>query len=198
MSIQLIQGDCLEEMKKIPDKSIDLVLTSPPFIDKEVSKPYYEFLDEFIGLAMQKTKWMFMFNSAIRLIDITRKTNPRFIMIWNKVFTMSAYRYEPIFIYTDTDESIWGRGKIFNTLFSYKVELKKDKKLHINENPVLLYKHLLKLRPSAQIILDPFMGSGTTGVACKELGRNFIGIEISPEYFKIAERRINQTMENLL
>ena len=42
------------------------------------------------------------------------------------------------------------------------------------------------------------MGSGTTGVACKELGRNFIGIEISPEYFKIAERRINQATENLL
>ncbi len=42
------------------------------------------------------------------------------------------------------------------------------------------------------------MGSGTTGVACKELGRNFIGIEISPEYFAIAERRINQATENLL
>ena len=47
-------------------------------------------------------------------------------------------------------------------------------------------------------ILDPFMGSGTTGVACKELGRNFIGIEIEPKYFEIAQRRINQTMENLL
>jgi site-specific DNA-methyltransferase (adenine-specific) len=44
-------------------------------------------------------------------------------------------------------------------------------------------------------ILDPFMGSGTTGVACKELGRNFIGIEIEPKYFEIAQRRINQTTE---
>jgi len=42
------------------------------------------------------------------------------------------------------------------------------------------------------------MGSGTTGVAAKELGRNFIGIEIEPKYFEIAKRRINQTMENLL
>jgi DNA modification methylase len=42
------------------------------------------------------------------------------------------------------------------------------------------------------------MGSGTTGVACKELGRNFIGIEIIPKYFEIAQRRINNTMENLL
>ena len=47
-------------------------------------------------------------------------------------------------------------------------------------------------------ILDPFMGSGTTGVACKELGRNFIGIEIEPKYFEIAKRRIDNTMESLL
>jgi DNA modification methylase len=49
--------------------------------------------------------------------------------------------------------------------------------------------------PKGGTVLDPFMGSGTTGVACKELGRNFIGIEISPEYFKIAEQRINNTTE---
>ena len=42
------------------------------------------------------------------------------------------------------------------------------------------------------IILDPFLGSGTTAVACKELNRNYIGIEISPEYCKIAERRLAQ------
>ena len=57
---------------------------------------------------------------------------------------------------------------------------------------------LEKYSENNQTILDPFMGSGTTGVACKELGRNFIGIEISEKYFKIAERRINNTMENLL
>jgi DNA modification methylase len=196
--IEIYLGDCLEVMKQIPDKSIDLVLTSPPFLDKEISKSYYEFLDEFISIAMAKTKWMFMFNSATRLIDIVRKTNPRFVMIWNKVFTMSAYRYEPIFVYTDTDESIWGRGKIFNTLFSYRVELCKDKKIHINENPIALYIHLLKLRPSANTILDPFMGSGTTLVAAKELGRNAIGIEIEPKYYEIAKRRINQATTNLL
>jgi DNA modification methylase len=46
--------------------------------------------------------------------------------------------------------------------------------------------------------IDPYCGSGTVGVACKELGRNFIGIEISPEYFKIAEKRINNTQEMML
>ena len=58
--------------------------------------------------------------------------------------------------------------------------------------------HILSWSNKNNLVLDPFMGSGTTGVACKELGRNFIGIEIEEKYFKIAERRIRQTMENLL
>jgi site-specific DNA-methyltransferase (adenine-specific) len=46
------------------------------------------------------------------------------------------------------------------------------------------------ITPKGGTVLDPFMGSGTTGVACKNLNRNFIGIELDPEYFKIAERRV--------
>jgi len=51
-------------------------------------------------------------------------------------------------------------------------------------------KWCLALLPTAETILDPFMGSGTTGVACANLGRRFIGIEIEPKYFDIACRRI--------
>ena len=47
------------------------------------------------------------------------------------------------------------------------------------------------------VVLDPFMGSGTTGVACKELGRKFIGIEINEKYCQIAQRRIEQTITNM-
>lgn len=46
-------------------------------------------------------------------------------------------------------------------------------------------------------MLDPFMGSGTTGAACKKLGREFVGIEIDPKYFEIAKRRIEETGENV-
>ena len=64
---------------------------------------------------------------------------------------------------------------------------------HPTVKPVHLMAWLVRLvSKEGDTVLDPFAGSGTTGVACRKLGRNFIGIEISPEYFKIAEKRINK------
>ena len=71
-----------------------------------------------------------------------------------------------------------------------------DKGFHPTQKSLSLMEDLLKIHSNKNdTVLDCFMGSGTTGVACKELKRNFIGIEISEKYFKIAEHRINQTME---
>jgi len=69
---------------------------------------------------------------------------------------------------------------------------KKDFNTHITVKPIKIMEHLIKIfsKPTS-IILDPFMGSGTTGIACKNLNRNFIGIELNEEYYKIAKKRIN-------
>ncbi len=68
---------------------------------------------------------------------------------------------------------------------------KGDPKYHAMQKPLALMTWVLKLREIPQgLILDPFMGSGTTGVACAKLGRKFIGIEIEPKYFDIACKRI--------
>jgi DNA modification methylase len=63
---------------------------------------------------------------------------------------------------------------------------------HPTQKPLSLMEWCLKFVPKARTILDPFMGSGTTGVACVKLGRSFIGIEIEPRYFDIACRRIEE------
>ena len=62
---------------------------------------------------------------------------------------------------------------------------------HPTQKPVACMKWCLEFLPKARTILDPFMGSGTTGVACAKLGRKFIGIELEPKYFDIACKRIN-------
>jgi hypothetical protein len=67
-----------------------------------------------------------------------------------------------------------------------------ERRRHPTEKPVALLEWCLGFLPDAQTILDPFMGSGTTGVACVKLGRKFIGIEIEPKYFDIACRRIEE------
>ena len=68
-------------------------------------------------------------------------------------------------------------------------------KLHPTQKPVALFEYLIKTYTNeGDLVLDNCMGSGTTGVACKNLNRNFIGIELDPEYFKIAEKRINESL----
>ena len=69
----------------------------------------------------------------------------------------------------------------------------KDYRQHPTQKPrELIIKILQDWSKDTDIILDPFLGSGTTAVACKQLGRRFIGIEISPKYCEIAERRLAQ------
>ena len=78
---------------------------------------------------------------------------------------------------------------------SWKTFTKDSNKLHPTQKPVALFEYLIKTYTNeGDLVLDNCMGSGTTGVACKNLNRNFIGIEKDPEYFKIAEKRINENI----
>jgi site-specific DNA-methyltransferase (adenine-specific) len=72
----------------------------------------------------------------------------------------------------------------------------KRTKKHPNQKPLPLMRWCLSFLPEGCTVLDPFMGSGTTGVACVQTGRNFIGIEIDPAYFAIAEKRIAAARED--
>jgi site-specific DNA-methyltransferase (adenine-specific) len=86
-----------------------------------------------------------------------------------------------------------GTSDILHTPNFKKIKLENGKNAHDTEKPVELMEVLVANSSNGyEIILDPFMGSGTTGVACKNLNRNFIGIELDEKYFKIAEDRINE------
>ena len=75
---------------------------------------------------------------------------------------------------------------------------KKEFRWHPSCKPIAVIKKIvIASSEENEIVLDPFIGSGTTGVACKEFRRRFIGIEIEPKYFKIAKRRIDQTIKSL-
>lgn len=219
--IKLILGDCLEEMKKIPDKSIDLVLTDPPYnasnsnigfdggyktINEEWDKNFnpYPFLD----IAFQKIRdgggilTFCSYHLLGKYLEYGKKVQQ--LIHWEHITAMPAIAkvYTPVIEYV-----VWystpnytfnkkeaGRNIIRNKK-AYLVDGKFD---HPSIKPSNLIEQLLRIHSiEGQLVLDPFMGSGTTGVACKELGRNFIGIEIEPKYFEIAQRRINQATKEL-
>ena len=70
----------------------------------------------------------------------------------------------------------------------------KDKTAHPCQMPLEVMKNIIGILPPDAVIVDPFMGSGTTAVACAELGRKFIGIEMDEDYFRIAEQRISEAI----
>ena len=80
---------------------------------------------------------------------------------------------------------------MFRWLWSGPYQQRREDRWHPTQKPLALLSWCIeKLPDNAHTILDPFMGSGTTGVACVKLGRKFIGIEIEPKYFDIACKRI--------
>ena len=120
----------------------------------------------------------------------------RGIAVWDKggsVRPMSGrFAHQAEYILWGTKGSIsWDYEKPWNRgVFSSMSVSSKDRN-HQTEKPIDVMNWLLGITEVGQTILDPFMGSGTTGVACMQLGRNFIGCEISPEYFAAAEKRIS-------
>lgn len=217
--IQLINGDCLEEMKKIADGSIDMVLTDPPYnIAREnnfstMGRAGIDFgewdknadLFSYIKEAFRVTKnggSFVVFNDWKNLGDIAKeaervgyetkdmlrleKTNPmprnrdrRYITDYECAVWFVKPKEKWIF---NRQDPMYQRPKFVHSI---------DKGLHPTQKSLKLMEELVKIHSNeGMTILDPFMGSGTTGVACKNLNRNFIGIELDETYFNIAKQRI--------
>lgn len=82
-------------------------------------------------------------------------------------------------------------------IYDFPLPYGKTKTCHPNEKPLNLFKSLIEKHSyEGDLILDPFAGSGTTGVACLELGRNFILIEREPEFYNLCQKRVSQTLNN--
>ena len=220
--IDLRLGDCLEVMKKIPDKSIDAVITDPPF---GIGFKYNQHKDQ----TSPEEYWKWFKPIYQEILRVCK--DGAFISIWqaNKNFkhfwewfgddiriyagcknfvqlrkTPINYGYDPIVMkYTNWDNPLRPLKPKRNIDFfvantaKFVTEKNSYAGQHPCPRPIDQVQQIVE-NFSLGTVLDPFMGSGTTGVACKELGRNFIGIEISPEYYKISEKRINGTSENLL
>jgi site-specific DNA-methyltransferase (adenine-specific) len=201
----IIQGDCLEVMKQMPDNCVDLVLTDPPYgqvwgnlheitsgrtdkLKKHFDearewdiKPSKQCFDEIARIGKQSIIWGY--NNFTSILGDSND-----LIVWDKDITGNKFflRFEIAWCSFNTSGIL--RAKKF----------KDEPKIHPTQKPVELFSQLLgKYTKERDVIFDPFIGSGTTAVACERMGRNYIGVEISEEYCLKARKRVQEAKDSM-
>ena len=219
MNVKLYNDDCLNVLKGVDDNSIDLIVTDPPYevitggrnggvkgkpsgiltenkqLMKSIPNPEL-WLSECFRVMKDGTH-IYVMTNTLNLTNYLNIINGvgfklHNLLVWNKNNTTPNRWYMKNCEYVIFARK--GFAKSINNPSSQTVHNFDNiigNKQHPTEKPVELMK--LYVENSSQVgdtVLDPFMGVGSTGVACKELGRNFIGVELDKQYFDIAESRI--------
>lgn len=193
---QIIHGDCLEVMRSWPDKCIDLIVTDPPYnvgIDYGIAVDDNK--DDFIGWMRQwfghcrRIARTVLITGQARLPDYAIVEPWKWLLVWWKPAAMGRSpvgfcEWEPI--------AMWGNGSSagFPDVIRAPIIPQKDTDSHPCPKPLYWAFGQLTRFPDAMTVADPFCGSGTTCVAAKMLGRNYIGIDISEKYCEIARLRL--------
>lgn len=229
MSVELYNGDCLDVMKNIPDKSVDLVIMDPPYniqskhgsgcfgvsnrkyhsqltgqnLDSGISNTV---LDELVRVMKKCNLYIWCSKDQLpQYIDYFVKRGYSLdLLTWHKTNPVPTCCNKYL---SDTEYILFFREKGVKIYGTYETKRKfyvtptnkADKELygHPTIKPLDIITNLvINSSLEGDTVLDPFMGSGTTGVACANLGRSFIGIELDKDYHDIAVDRIHASMES--
>lgn len=220
MSYIGVNADCLNEMKRLIDDGVkvDMILTDPPYLmdyktnhrkDKnhDFCSPIkndnnYELISNSIDLMFDLLKdggALYMFCNSNKVDFFKQEVEKRFklknILIWVKNNWTAgdlkgAYGKRTEFILYAVKGRHILNGRRDNDVLEFKRVVGK-KQLHQNQKPVDLLEFLIKKSSNINdTVFDPFMGSGSTGVACMNTNRKFIGVELDKKYYKIAVDRL--------
>lgn len=226
---QILNGDFLELVKQMKDKSVDLIVTDPPYpttkrgsagnsggmCQKEEFrkgkvfefnniKPQ-EYIPEFYRILKDGTHCYIMTNhvNLYEILTVAKESGFHFIksLIWNKGNKIMGQAYMSQFEYILFFRK--GKFKKINKcgtadildVPNKKTKNKDGKNIHDTEKPVELMKILIENSSlEGELVLDPFMGVGSTIMASKELNRSYLGIELNEHYFNIAKERIESIL----
>lgn len=229
------RGDCLQLLPGLPDDSVDMLISDPPYSsggqfrgdrmagtnEKYVTKTYgllhkrpdfagdnrdqrafltwcHLWLSESLrivkpgGLAVLFVDW----RQLPTLTDAVQVGGWvwRGVCVWDKTAgvrpQLGRYRQQAEFVVWASRGPMANAGPVVDGVFKYP-RLAVDR-LHSTGKPVPLMRDLLKLAPPGGVVLDPFMGSGSTGVAALQSGRQFLGFELNPEIYRLAAARLRQ------
>lgn len=216
-------GDCRELIRDIPDKSIDVVFTSPPYnrirndtyehYDDNIEN-YFNLLDDITRESLRVSKdkviinlqqnhfnkkdifyWLGKYADKVTGGVVWIKTNPQPALNYHEQDNTRSVTngYEQFFFLTEDGKEFRGYGK--DQIMNYVVTSINSE--HIEGHGAIMKKEVAewfikRFTKKGDIVLDPFMGTGTTAIVCKNMGRDYLGFELSSEYVKIAEDRIKE------
>jgi len=211
---RLIMGDCMDKLKELDDNSVDILYTDPPYIPPDHSKTltkYKKTLSEMGILECFFKQFLKEIDRVVKddgiiLIFCNSDSYPMFYIhsyplvkklrcfVWDKIMCSLGYtfRHQHELILCGERKNMkcikCGTGDIFK----FKA-VKANTKDHPAQKPVDLHKHILtNIVSEDKVVLDPFMGSGSIGLACKDLGCKYIGIELEKSFYDLAVDKINQ------
>jgi site-specific DNA-methyltransferase (adenine-specific) len=218
MSVVLHLGDCLDFLRTLKPGSVDAVVTDPPYgmnWDTDTTRfsggqaPNNRARMQGIGRGQGRDDWGAVLGDD-KPFDPSPWMNFPQVILWGANHYWQALptgttlvwikKADHLFGTFLSDAEIgWMKGGYgvycFRKQFppSSRMHEGNGKVLHPTQKPIALMRWCIeRVSQPGDTILDPFMGSGTTGVACVQTGRSFIGCEISAEYFKVAQKRIAQ------
>jgi DNA modification methylase len=189
--ITIYHGDCREVLSEIGD--VDLVLTDPPYGIKRFQKGKGRFLKTkklewdvkpdkpLLDLILKKGKYQIVWGYNNLDLPVSE-----YFLVWNKMQTVDNFA---------SAEIAFTNAKIPAKVFNYSIHKHNSSKLltgHETQKPLELMTWCISMVKGVTTILDPFMGSGTTLRAAKDLGRKAIGIELEEKYCEIAAKRLSQ------
>lgn len=218
-NIRLINGDCREIIKDLKKQKI-IIVTDPPFNinyryntykDNLKEEEYLKFICDILG---ETPFALIHYPESLYKICGKLKRYPERVVSWVYNSNTQRQHRDIAFVGVKPDfkkvlqpyknpndkriQERISRGLLGCKLYDWfninqVKNVSKVKTKHPCQMPLEVMENIIGILPEDYIIVDPFMGSGTTGVVCKKLGRKFVGIEIDKEYFNIAETRINET-----
>ena len=220
MEMNLLHGDCLELMKDIPDRSIDLIITDPPYgtnltpqrknskfkgtkvlnddtLDwlPDLVSEYKRILKEnSVGYVFCNWQKYDLFKQAFEKEFIIKNC-----LVWNKDWIGMGNNWRPNheFILVITNGKFKTKSNNKSNIITQR-RVSPQKLTHPCEKPVPLIEELIiESSDEGDVILDSFLGTGSTAIACINTNRNFIGIELDDKYFEIAKERIEECRKAL-
>lgn len=246
--MRLINGDCIEELNKLSDNSVDCIITSPPYWKGFEYEAYFNSYKQYLDwceiwlkeckrvLSKDGTFYLNVINDSeitIRAFELMELATRKIMFKLHDTIIWYRYNQQPantnrqltnqceyIFMLRHTsanielhkEEAYSHNPDIFKTKNVgnvWEIPFNKGDKIHFGKKevkakwghsgfPLALPQTCILLSTNeGEVVLDPFMGSGTTGVSAKQLNRDFIGIELDNDYYNLAKKRIMKTEQPL-